>query len=88
MIVITWDEPKRIKTLRERGLDFADLTEAFFLASVIGPAKHGRMMAIGPFFDGTIAVVFMVLGSEGLSVISMRPASQKERKHYEEAAKP
>ncbi len=36
-------------------------------------------MAIGPLADGVIAVVFVVLGSEGVSVISMRPASRKER---------
>lgn len=85
MLVISWDEPKRLKTLRERGLDFADLTETFFMASLVVPAKAERWMAIGPFLDGTIAVVFITLGTEGLSVISMRPASQKERKRYEEA---
>ena len=42
-------------------------------------------MAIGSFLDGVIAVVFVELGTEGISVISMRPASQKERKWYEEA---
>ena len=36
-------------------------------------------MAIGHLNDGTIAVVFAVLGTEGVSVISMRPASRKER---------
>lgn len=84
MLVITWDEPKRLKTIRERGLDFSDLDETFFLNSLVLPAKQGRLMAIGPFLDGVIAVVFVELGSEGLSVISMRPASQKERKYYEE----
>lgn len=29
--------------------------------------------------DGTVAVVFAALGTEGVSVISMRPASAKER---------
>lgn len=86
MLVITWDEPKRLKTKRERGLDFADLTEGYFLASLVIPAKLNRMMAIGPFSDGTIAVVFVALGTEGMSIISMRPASPKERKLYEEAA--
>jgi hypothetical protein len=36
-------------------------------------------MAIGRLADGTIAVVFAVLGTQGVSVISMRPASRKER---------
>lgn len=36
-------------------------------------------MAIGRLADGTIAVVFATLGTEAVSVISMRPASRKER---------
>ena len=51
----------------------------FFADSLVVPAAKGRWKAIGRFEDGTIAVVFFVLGSEGLSVISMRPASRKER---------
>jgi uncharacterized DUF497 family protein len=34
-----------------------------------------------------ICVVFAKLGSEGVSVISMRPASASERKHYAESLK-
>ena len=59
--------------------DFADLDEWFFLDAVTVPAKENRYMAIGRMNDGTIAVVFAVLGTEGVSVISMRPASRKER---------
>ena len=36
-------------------------------------------MTIGRLADGTIAFVFATLGIEGISVISMRPASRKER---------
>ena len=43
------------------------------------PAKDGRHTAIGRLGDGTIAVVFATLGTEGVSVISMRPASERER---------
>ena len=77
--MIVWDEAKRRVNLAKHGLDFADLDEAFFLASVVVPAKQGRHMAIGRLGDGTLAVVFAVLGVEGVSVISMRLASQKER---------
>lgn len=79
MLMIVWDEPKRQTNLAKHGLDFADLDEEFFLSSVVIPAKDGRHMAIGRLADGTIAVVFAALGTEGVSVISMRPASQKER---------
>jgi hypothetical protein len=77
--MIVWDEPKRQSNLARHGLDFADLDEWFFLDAVTVPGKEGRYMAIGRMNDGTIAVVFAVLGTEGVSVISMRPASRKER---------
>lgn len=79
MVTIVWDEPKRQINLSRHGLDFADLDEWFFLDAMTVPAKENRYMAIGRLNDGTIAVVFAVLGTEGVSVISMRPASRKER---------
>jgi uncharacterized DUF497 family protein len=47
---------------------------------MVVPARDGRSMAIGRLDPDTIAVVFMVLGEEGLSVISMRPPSARERR--------
>jgi uncharacterized DUF497 family protein len=79
-MIIVWDEPKRQKNLRKHGMDFATLTEGFFLSALIQPAKKGRYMAIGTFDDGTIAVIFVTLGTEGISLVSMRRASRKERK--------
>jgi uncharacterized DUF497 family protein len=78
-MMIVWDEPKRRSNLAKHGLDFADLDEDFFLDSMVVPARDGRHMAIGRLANGVIAVVFAVLGAEGISVISMRPASRKER---------
>ncbi len=78
-MAIVWEESKRRSNLAKHGLDFADLNEDFFLSSMVVPAKAGRHMAIGRLASGVIAVVFAVLGSEGVSVISMRPASRKER---------
>lgn len=78
-MAIVWEESKRRSNLAKHGLDFADLDEDFFLSSMVVPAKGGRHMAIGRLADGVIAVVFAVLGTEGVSVISMRPASRKER---------
>jgi uncharacterized DUF497 family protein len=78
---ITYDTPKREANLAKHGLDFADLTEEFFASSIVIPANSGRSMAIGEFNGQIIvAVVFKPLGSEAISVISMRPASTKERK--------
>lgn len=83
-MIITWDEPKRETNLGKHGLDFADLTEEFFLGAIVVPARSPRFKAMGRFADGMIAVVFAALGTEGLSVISMRPAGQKERKLYDQ----
>ncbi len=76
---IVWDEPKRITNIEKHGLDFAALTIEFFENSQILPAKHGRFQAIGRLADGTIVVIFATLGTEALSVISMRPARRDER---------
>lgn len=76
---IVWDEPKRISNLTKHGLDFADVTEQFFASASIVPANEGRFMAIGMLADGTITVIFALLGTEGVSIVSMRRASRKER---------
>jgi len=60
-------------------MDFADLTYEFFLSSVNIPAKDGRFKAIGQLDDGVVVVIYATLGSEALSVISMRRANRKER---------
>lgn len=78
---IVWDQPKRLANLDKHGMDFADLTLAFFEDAVVYPGNMGRFVAVGRFRDQVVAaVVFKPLGSEALSVISMRPASMKERK--------
>jgi uncharacterized protein len=77
---IVFDEPKRQKNLAGRGFDFAALTEEFFYEATIYPAKKGRFMAIGLFEGRMTAVVFARLGTEAISIISMRRASRKEGK--------
>lgn len=77
---ITWDEPKRLVNIAKHGLDFADLTLDFFLTSHIEPTRLGRSLAIGEFQGQTvILVVFRALGSEAISIISMRRANRTER---------
>lgn len=82
-MIIVFDPPKRLATLDSRGLDMADLDMAFFNAAVIIPSRAGRFKAIGWFRGRAILVVFASLGTEALSVISMRPASRKERRVLE-----
>ena len=76
---IVWDEPKRVTNLAKHGLDFARLDPEFFTAAKVTAAKEGRNTAVGELDGQTVTVVFAVLGEEALSIISMRPASRKER---------
>ncbi|EJN03872.1 BrnT family toxin [Phyllobacterium sp. YR531] len=78
-MIIIWDEPKRIANIEKHGLDFLALDIGFFLGAVIRPAKRQRLQAIGHLHNGMISVIFFKLGSEGWSIISMRPANPKER---------
>jgi len=80
---IVWDEPKRLKTLAERGMDFASLQPEFFAEAEVEGSRDGRFKAIGFLGDDVIAVVFRPLGAEAISIISMRAASRKERRRYQ-----
>ena len=81
---IVWDEPKRLANLAKHELDFADLNETFFDTALVLPSHNRRWAGIGKNIRGVIVVVFVTLGKEAVSVISMRPASRNERKLYAE----
>jgi uncharacterized protein len=65
-------------------LDFADLNETFFDTALGLPSYKNRRRGIGKNIRGVIVVVFVTLGKEAVSVISMRPASRHERELYAE----
>lgn len=79
-MLIVWDEPKRLANLAKHGMDFAALDVSYFEAALVVQAKAGRYSALGILGDRAVAVVFAPLGTEAISVISMRPASANERK--------
>ena len=81
---IVWDEPKRLANIKKHGLDFAELNETFFDEALILPSYKDRSRGIGKDVHGVISVVFVTLGREAVSVISMRPASKYERMLYAE----
>jgi len=81
---IVWDESKRLANLDKHGLDFADLNETFFDAALVLPSHTKRWRGIAKNMRGVIVVVFVILGKEAVSVISMRSASRYERKLYAE----
>jgi uncharacterized DUF497 family protein len=77
---IVWDELKRQQNLAKHHMDFADLTPEFFETAHIETAKQNRFLAVGELAGvALIAVVFRPLGSQALSLISMRRASKSER---------
>ena len=79
-MIVTWDNAKGLANLDKHGLDFADLELEFFVKSVAAPVRDRRFKAIGSMRHGrVIVVIFAPLGTESISVISMRPANRKER---------
>lgn len=77
---IVWDERKRQVNLDKHEMDFADLDQAFLATSVALSGKGSRLLAINILNDIPTTVVFARLGSEAISIISMRPASARERR--------
>ena len=77
---ILWDEPKRLANLTTRGIDFASLDLEFFAGAVVLVARQQRYKAIGLLKGVPTTVIFRPLGTEALSVVSMRRASRNERK--------
>ena len=80
---IIWDEPKRRANLDKHGMDFADLNATFFDTALVLKTHGDRWRAIGVNIRGLIVVIFARRGAEGVSIVSMRPASKKERAFYE-----
>ena len=79
-MLIVWDEIKRQANIANHGLDFADLDVEFFSRALVRATYSDRLIALGEFRNEMIvAVVFKTLGSEAISMISMRPASRRER---------
>jgi uncharacterized DUF497 family protein len=82
---IVSDPPKRAKTLKERGFDLDEVPPEFFEAAMILGARQGRFEAVGLLDGRMMAIIFRPLGTEALSIISMRRASVSERRAYAKA---
>lgn len=85
---IVWDEPKRQANIAVHGLDLADAESFDWETALVVPGHAGeggrpRFRAIGWLGDELVTLVFSPLGTEAVSVISLRPASRAERKLHE-----
>ncbi|MDH3027631.1 MULTISPECIES: BrnT family toxin [Methylobacterium] len=86
----TYDEPKRLANLAKHGFDFAEFEEAFdfdrFATQVTQPSRTGRdrLKLIGTWYGETVVVVIVSpLGSEAVSIVSVRRADRNERAFYD-----
>jgi len=87
-----WDENKRLKTLRERGIDFIDATKIWKdpkrQERVDARKDHGevRMQTIGRVNFGILFVVYTERvyenGEEAIRIISARMANESDREEY------
>jgi uncharacterized DUF497 family protein len=84
---VTWDDYKQRLNLKSHHLDFADHEDFDWENAVILPAKPGkrgepRFRAVGLWRDHLITIVFSPLGSEAISLVSMRRSSRSERRQH------
>jgi hypothetical protein len=90
---IEWDENKNRRNLQEHGFDFTDAWQVFKNPVLVNPDtrkeyREDRWTGIGMLANGIVVVfVFTKRSNEKIRIISMRKASQKERKHYEKNIK-
>jgi hypothetical protein len=61
-------------------MDFASLTVEYFENAIVLPASERRFRAVGKLEGGNVVVIFAALGTEAVSIISMRPANRNERR--------
>lgn len=83
-MAITYDPKKRLKTLRERGLDFEDAALVF-----AGPTLEGedlredygerRLICYG-YLEGRMVVLGYVRRGEDQHIFSMRKANDREKR--------
>jgi uncharacterized DUF497 family protein len=69
---------KRLANLQKHGLDFADVIFFDWESELVTPTHSNSFKAMGYSEDGTAVVIYGLLGSEAVSIISFRPASPKE----------
>lgn len=86
---IVWDNIKLEANLRERSLHFDlayefDWADALYQPTHPGQDGRKRTKAIGEIAGRTYAIVFSPLGTEAISIVSLRRASRKERRQYDE----
>ncbi len=89
---LEWDDAKRLRTLHERGLDFADVAfarwdEALTVEDARGDYGERRFVSLVPV-DGRLCVVAWCRRDDALRAISLRRANARERRRHEQTQAP
>ncbi len=84
---LEWDAEKRQRTLRERGLDFADVARVDWENAIFIPDRRreygeDRQTMMG-LLDGRLMIVAFTVRGAAIRVISMRKANGRERKVFD-----
>jgi uncharacterized protein len=87
---LEWDETKRQDTLRERGLDFADVVRfRFELQYTVQDNRlaygEPRFVSTG-YLDERLCVLCWTLRHDKMRIISLRKANEREQKKYRDTA--
>ena len=87
---LKWDEAKNRSNIRKHGLDFQDVEEMFrgnVVAELDTREDYGedRWIAFGMIGGRVTHAVFIELDPDTIRIISLRKATQRESKHYQEA---
>jgi hypothetical protein len=86
--MIEWDEAKRVRTLRERGLDFADAERIFegrFFTRRDDRRDYGeiRYITVGSLSGRFVALVWTARAG-GRRIISLRYGHEWEKERFQE----
>ncbi|MGH9511816.1 MAG: BrnT family toxin [Terriglobales bacterium] len=89
-MIFEWNQAKNRANIRKHGLDFADAEELFRGILLAHPDlredhEEERWIGIGAMQGRTLVVAFTQRGPETIRIISLRKATRRERKQYEEA---
>jgi uncharacterized protein len=84
-----WDEAKRIKNIQKHGFDFADVAEMFSRPILVAPDTtddygENRWQGLGWIRGRLTHVVFTEREPDVVRIISLRKATRRERKNFEE----
>lgn len=83
---LEWDEEKRQRNLRERGLDFADVVRFEFAMAITEQDRRrdygeARFNSWG-YLDGVFCSLCWTMRNDAFRVISLRKCNDRERKKY------